>query len=210
MVLSLLTEAIMLKFYVYAYLRNKDSKTAKAGTPYYIGKGTGNRAWKHCGNDSTHPPTDSKYIVILESNLTNIGAFALERRMIKWYGRISNGTGILRNKTDGGEGTAGYKQSADHIKKRCKPRGKTLKVALTLTCACCAKEFVKEYGQNSKFLLDPQKYCSYDCSNKSRPKRLSKCANCGKEIRFTNLTRHYTSCINKNATKQSSTKDIRL
>lgn len=26
------------KYYVYAYVRSKDSKTAKAGTPYYIGK----------------------------------------------------------------------------------------------------------------------------------------------------------------------------
>ena len=28
------------RFYVYAYLRDKDSATAKIRTPYYIGKGT--------------------------------------------------------------------------------------------------------------------------------------------------------------------------
>ena len=29
----------MLQYYVYAYIRGEDSSTAKAGTPYYIGKG---------------------------------------------------------------------------------------------------------------------------------------------------------------------------
>jgi hypothetical protein len=32
-------------YYVYAYLRTKDSKTAKAGTPYYIEKGKDKRAY---------------------------------------------------------------------------------------------------------------------------------------------------------------------
>ena len=89
-------------YYVYAYLRTDN-------TPYYIGKGKGKRAWIHCKNDAIHPPADATRIIILENNLSNIGALALERRMIRWYGRKDSGTGILRNKTDGGEGALGSK-----------------------------------------------------------------------------------------------------
>jgi hypothetical protein len=82
-------------YYVYAYLRND-------GSPYYIGKGTKQRAWDK--NHSVSIPKNQSKITILEANLTDVGAFALERRYIKWYGRKDLKTGILRNKTEGGEG----------------------------------------------------------------------------------------------------------
>lgn len=94
-------------YYVYAYIRSKDSSTAKAGTPYYIGKGKGNRAWSKQHNVILPP---EHYIVILESNLSEIGALALERRYIRWYGRYNNG-GTLYNNTDGGEGISGFKHT---------------------------------------------------------------------------------------------------
>ena len=93
-------------YYVYAYIRSKDSKTAKAGTPYYIGKGKGKRmVHNHGAHIST--PKDKKYIIVMESNLSNTGALALERRYIKWFGRIDQQTGILHNKTFGGDGGIG-------------------------------------------------------------------------------------------------------
>lgn len=49
-------------------------------------------------------PSDVSRIVFLETNLSNVGACALERRYIRWYGRKDTGVGILQNKTDGGDG----------------------------------------------------------------------------------------------------------
>jgi hypothetical protein len=108
-------------YYVYAYIRSKDSDTAKAGTPYYIGKGKGDRAFKNHRTKSggVQVPKDKNFIIILEYKLTNLGALALERRMIRWWGRKDIGTGILLNQTDGGDGRHGSKfKMPDYAKEK--------------------------------------------------------------------------------------------
>lgn len=107
----------MFIYYVYAYLRKKD------GTPYYIGKGKNNRAFaKHPG---ISVPKDISKIVFLETGLSDVGALAIERRMIEWYGRKIDNSGILLNKSEGGDGSSGWKPTPEQIEKRVsKLRGK--------------------------------------------------------------------------------------
>lgn len=95
-----------MEYYIYAYLRQD-------GTPYYIGKGKGKRINHSHFGCGVKPPKNKNRVIIMESNLTEIGAFALERFYIKWYGRKDLGTGVLRNLTDGGNGISGFNHSQE-------------------------------------------------------------------------------------------------
>jgi hypothetical protein len=81
-------------YYTYAYLRTD-------GTPYYIGKGCRDRM-----NAKLHPgislPPENRRIKLKEG-LSNEESLRHEKYMIFVFGRKDLGTGILYNRTDGGE-----------------------------------------------------------------------------------------------------------
>ena len=87
-------------FYVYLFLRQDRY------TPYYVGKGRGRRMLSDWGR-ITRRPKDADRIVKIKSNLSENDAFELEKTLIKFWGRLDINSGVLRNRTDGGDGTSG-------------------------------------------------------------------------------------------------------
>jgi hypothetical protein len=96
-------------YYTYAYLRLD-------GTPYYVGKGCGDRAfnvYSHKKN-GIHVPLDKERIIFLKTNVSEQESLIHEEYMIFVLGRKDLGTGILRNKTNGGDGASGAVRSEEH------------------------------------------------------------------------------------------------
>jgi NUMOD3 motif len=94
-----------MEYYTYAYLREDR-------TPYYIGKGTGDRIYS-TNRKGLKPPKDKSRIIYLKQNLTEEEAFKHEIYMIDVFGRKDLGTGILHNRTYGGEGPSGAIRSEE-------------------------------------------------------------------------------------------------
>lgn len=93
----------MFKFYVYVH------KTMD-GRVFYVGKGFGARdaeTKKRSNKWKAIVQTSGGHIVErVAQNLSECGAFELERRLIAIYGRAN-----LCNLTDGGEGSSGYRHT---------------------------------------------------------------------------------------------------
>ena len=89
-------------YYTYLWLRED-------GTPYYVGKGSGKRSHISQGH-GVHRPKDSARILVQEFP-SEVDAFAAERFLIDYYGRLDLGAGCLRNLTTGGEGSSGIVMS---------------------------------------------------------------------------------------------------
>lgn len=119
-------------YYVYRHLRGSKVQDEKTGTPFYIGKGTKtkkvhrrhtseferayvishrNEYWNRIVNKYGHE------VEIIADNLTEQEAFDKEAEFIKIHGRVNNGTGILCNMTDGGEGLSGGIVSPETVQK---------------------------------------------------------------------------------------------
>lgn len=104
-------------FYVYVYF-----DPTRDLEPFYVGKGKGTRSHCHLTRTDNHPFTKRLQqlarlgiLPIIEryENLSEEAAFALEIALIEEIGRNDLGLGPLFNLTSGGDGTSGFKASAE-------------------------------------------------------------------------------------------------
>lgn len=101
----------MKKYYVYCH------RNPTTGEIFYVGKGTGPRAYVTQSRGKYWKNYVNKYgipiVEILYENLEEEESFALEKQLIQSLGRRDLGTGILVNTTDGGEGCSGMVHSEE-------------------------------------------------------------------------------------------------
>jgi len=125
-------------YYTYAYLREDK-------TPYYIGKGRNRRAYQK--HDYFSPPPKER-IIILKKDLTESEAYQHEIYMISVFGRKDLGTGILRNKTNGGDSPPIFlghtEESKEKIRNSCK--GRVLGPGMSEEARKKRSEYNKEMG----------------------------------------------------------------
>lgn len=107
-------------YYTYAWLREDM-------TPYYVGKGVGNRAYRsHRRGDSYMSPPPRDRVLFLKKNLTEFDAYKHENYIITILGLKSEG-GILINMSYGGEGSSGRVLS-EETKEKIREKNKNKKL----------------------------------------------------------------------------------
>ena len=123
-----------MKYYTYAYLRED-------GTPYYIGKGSGSRAYLQLNHMVKTP--EAERVLMLKQDLTEEEANRHEIYMIDVLGRKDIGTGILRNLTDGGGGVSGYRHTEETKERMRRPNSEEHNLKVKKLKKECAALIVK-------------------------------------------------------------------
>ena len=134
----------MQEYYTYAYLRED-------GSPYYVGKGHGRRI------NSTHskfiklPPKERR--IYLKQNLTEDEAFRHEIYMIHVLGRRDLGTGMLQNRTPGGDKPPICTSVSEETRKKISESHKGMKkpwVKGVITSDRAQAVYMREYRKRKK------------------------------------------------------------
>ena len=178
-------------FYVYLYLRED-------GSPYYVGKGKDKRAWVK-GKNEVYPPVDLSKITIVEHSMVEPDALMLEEQLIAKYGRKNNNTGILRNKTDGGETFIGAVRTLEwngKISDGLTGKPKSTQHKKNLSKARKGKKYPKlsEVKKGIPQTQESNLQRSITMSGISRPQRILSCLLCQREIRLNGFKKHLSCC----------------
>jgi hypothetical protein len=132
-----------MKFYTYLYLR-------KNGTPYYVGKGQGKRAFvSRLGHN---PPERAR--IFIQHWASEEEALEMEKWYISIFGRKGIGTGILHNRTDGGTGIRNISEETRSLMAKAKigsQNAKGHKVSEEVKAANSARMKGKQYLLGFKF-----------------------------------------------------------
>lgn len=111
----------------------------------------------------------TKYDVkIIKEGLTWEAACQMERDLIKQYGRIDKGNGILANLTDGGDGAVGLIRTEEHSRK----------ISESLSGKVRSEESIKKQSESRRGLKDSE----ITKSKKSLAKKGKKPNNYGKKM----------------------------
>ena len=177
----------MKQSYVYAYLRED-------GSPYYIGKGIGARAFTGPHN-VVIPPKER--IQILYENLSDEEACSIEIRLINEYGRKDLGTGILRNQTSGGEGSIpgpDVRQKLSDAKKGKKPNNYGKKYTTGPSIAKKLSKQGENHPQYGKARTDEERAKISKGIKDSWERPMLTCPHCGKQGQQNMSRWHFDNC----------------
>jgi hypothetical protein len=166
-------------FYSYLWLR------ATEDTPWYVGKGSGNRAYQRCKGHWA--PKDRSRIFIFPQD-SEADAFESERSLIWLFGRKDLGSGCLHNTSDGGEG--GSNPTASTRAKQSQAKlGNKINLGMKRSLAARARMAEAHKGKCASF----ETRAKQSAAAKNKPKSSEHAVNIGLAVKQWRATKKYSA-----------------